>query len=133
MPGEPARRGMLQVGEDGAVLLPFSPDGAVETPAPELLFPSIFCAESGHPVSSQGCIRSRCVSVVPVRLCNELRDSSTRCEMRTWIVLCLLLLQYDSTTAPKTAGGGAVPASHTPSYTADGRMMFPADYREWVY
>jgi hypothetical protein len=31
------------------------------------------------------------------------------------------------------ANSGKVPATNVPRYTADGRLMFPEHYREWVY
>jgi hypothetical protein len=52
--------------------------------------------------------------------------------MRTWMLFCLLLLQYDSKTVTTPTGEGASNAQ-TPTYTAEGRMMFPAKYREWIY
>lgn len=51
--------------------------------------------------------------------------------MRKWVVLCFLLLQYGS--AP-VSGQTAEPAStQVPAYTADGKLVFPANYREWIY
>jgi hypothetical protein len=55
--------------------------------------------------------------------------------MRTWLLLCLAFLfpaQYDSKTPPAQANENTSTAQ-TPVYTADGRLMFPANYREWVY
>jgi hypothetical protein len=55
--------------------------------------------------------------------------------MRAWILLCLAFLfptQYDSKTAPAQAAG-STSSTQTPTYTADARLMFPANYREWVY
>jgi len=55
--------------------------------------------------------------------------------MRAWILLCLAFLfpsQYDSKTAPAQAAGNTSSAQ-TPTYTAEGRLMFPANYREWIY
>ena len=43
--------------------------------------------------------------------------------MRICILLCLSLL------LPIAAAG----QSQTPAYTADGKLMFPAGYREWIY
>ena len=46
------------------------------------------------------------------------------------LLLCLvaLLMIRD---APKAAAGAS--DSNTPQYTADGQLMFPANYREWIY
>jgi len=55
--------------------------------------------------------------------------------MRTCILLWLAFLapaQYDSKTAVAPAAENTSP-TQTPTYTADGRLMFPANYREWVY
>ncbi len=41
--------------------------------------------------------------------------------MRMWILLCILFV------LPAAA------QSQTPSYTPDGKLMFPTGYREWVY
>jgi hypothetical protein len=50
-------------------------------------------------------------------------------------LLCLAFLfpaQYDSKTAP-SPGNEHTSSTQTPTYTEDGRLLFPADYREWVY
>ncbi len=55
--------------------------------------------------------------------------------MRIWLLLCLALLipaQYDSNTAAAQANGNTS-STQTPAYTSDGRLLFPANYREWVY
>jgi hypothetical protein len=55
--------------------------------------------------------------------------------MRAWILLCLAFLfpaQYDSKTAPAQATGNTS-STQAPTYTTEGRLMFPANYREWVY
>jgi hypothetical protein len=52
--------------------------------------------------------------------------------MQIWMLFCFLLLQYDSNTVKTQTGEGATTAQ-TPTYTADGRLMFPAKYREWIY
>ena len=52
--------------------------------------------------------------------------------LRTWMLFCLLLLQYGSKPAATPVGNGASSAP-TPSYTADGQLRFPANYRQWVY
>ena len=54
--------------------------------------------------------------------------------MRTWLLLCLALLspaQYDSKTAAQANQNTS--ATQTPMYTSDGRLLLPANYREWVY
>jgi len=43
--------------------------------------------------------------------------------MRIWMLLCISLL------LPITAAA----QTQTPTYTADGKLMFPTGYREWVY
>jgi Cytochrome P460 len=55
--------------------------------------------------------------------------------MRAWILFCLAFLfpaQYDSKTTPAQATGNTS-STQTPTYTAEGRLMFPANYREWIY
>jgi Cytochrome P460 len=55
--------------------------------------------------------------------------------MRTCILLWLAFLapaQYDSKTAA-TPSAENTSKTQAPTYTADGRLMFPANYREWVY
>jgi hypothetical protein len=55
--------------------------------------------------------------------------------MRAWILLCLAFLfpaQYDSKAAPAQATGNTS-STQIPTYTAEGRLMFPANYREWIY
>ena len=55
--------------------------------------------------------------------------------MRAWILLCCAFLfpgQYDSKTAP-VQGTENTSSSQTPTYTADGHLLFPANYREWIY
>jgi len=47
-------------------------------------------------------------------------------------MFCLLLLQYGgapATSQPAETGSSA----QTPTYTADGKLMFPEKYREWIY
>src|SRR5271166_1809065 len=52
--------------------------------------------------------------------------------MHTWMMFCLLLIQqYGS--APVTSQGKQVSSSETPTYTADGKLEFPANYRQWIY
>lgn len=49
---------------------------------------------------------------------------------RAWLIGLALLI-------PALLGAGpsdpAVAGSNAPQYTADGRMLFPANYREWIY
>ena len=55
--------------------------------------------------------------------------------MHAGLLLCLAFLcpaQYDSKTAP-SQGAENTSSTQTPTYTADGRLMFPANYREWIY
>jgi len=55
--------------------------------------------------------------------------------MRAWLLLCLAFLlpgQYDSKTAP-SQGNEKTSSTQTPTYTEDGRLLFPANYREWIY
>jgi Cytochrome P460 len=55
--------------------------------------------------------------------------------MATWIFLCLAFLlpaQYDSKTAPPQASENTS-STQIPTYTADGHLLFPANYREWIY
>jgi len=55
--------------------------------------------------------------------------------MRVLLLLCLAFLfpgQYDSKTTP-SQGDGHTSSTQTPTYTEDGRLLFPANYREWVY
>ena len=44
------------------------------------------------------------------------------------LTLCTLLMSQD---APKAAAGSN--KSNAPEYTADGRLIFPENYREWIY
>lgn len=50
--------------------------------------------------------------------------------MRTPILLCFSLFLSVAALAQTKA---ATSASQMPTYTAEGRLMFPAQYREWVY
>ncbi len=53
--------------------------------------------------------------------------------MNTWVLtFCLLLSQSGSapvTNQPADTGSSA----QTPTYTPDGKLMFPEKYREWIY
>jgi hypothetical protein len=55
--------------------------------------------------------------------------------MRALLLLCLAFLfpaQYDLKTTP-SQGDEHTSSTQTPTYTEDGRLLFPANYREWVY
>ena len=55
--------------------------------------------------------------------------------MRALLLLCLTFLfpaQYDSKTTP-SQGNERTSSTQTPTYTEDGRLLFPANYREWIY
>lgn len=55
--------------------------------------------------------------------------------MRTCILLWLAFLapaQYDSKTAAAPSTESTSP-TQKPTYTTDGRLLFPANYREWIY
>jgi hypothetical protein len=55
--------------------------------------------------------------------------------MRILMLLCLSFLfplQYGSNTAP-AQGSEKGSTSQTPTYTADGKLIFPANYRQWIY
>jgi hypothetical protein len=52
--------------------------------------------------------------------------------MRMWLLSILLLLQYQAASAPAQTAG-ADESAQTPTYTADGQLVFPANYREWIY
>ncbi len=55
--------------------------------------------------------------------------------MRALFLFCLTFLfpaQYDSKTTP-AQGNEHTSSTQTPTYTEDGRLLFPANYREWVY
>ena len=55
--------------------------------------------------------------------------------MPAWLLLCLVFLfpaQYDSKTARAQMTENTSP-TQSPTYTVDGSLLFPANYREWVY
>jgi Cytochrome P460 len=55
--------------------------------------------------------------------------------MGIWVLLCLAFLlpaQYDSKTAPVQTSD-KTSSTQIPTYTTDGRLLFPANYREWIY
>lgn len=45
----------------------------------------------------------------------------------------LALLAQNYAPAGQTSDTAPVSTTHTPSYTADGMLLFPATYREWIY
>jgi|SRR5579863_9384088 len=52
--------------------------------------------------------------------------------MRTWLLCLVFLLQYGSMPATgQTLDNGS--SAQTPTYTADGQLLFPSKYREWIY
>jgi hypothetical protein len=52
--------------------------------------------------------------------------------MFRWILLCCLLLQYGfAQVTPQTSEQPS--SAQTPTYTSEGRLVFPAKYREWIY
>jgi hypothetical protein len=52
--------------------------------------------------------------------------------MRIWLLSFLLLLQYGSgPVCAQTSANGS--SAQTPTYTADGELLFPTSYREWIY
>ena len=53
--------------------------------------------------------------------------------MRILTLVCLFFLQQYSTAPAIAPAADKGSASQTPTYTADGRLMFPAKYREWIY
>jgi hypothetical protein len=55
--------------------------------------------------------------------------------MRALLLLCLAFLfpaQCGSKTTP-SQGDENTSSTQTPTYTGDGRLLFPANYREWIY
>jgi hypothetical protein len=55
--------------------------------------------------------------------------------MRTWLLLGLSFLfppQYGSNAAPAQENQKAA-TTQTPIYTSEGKLVFPANYREWIY
>ena len=55
--------------------------------------------------------------------------------MRALLLLCLAFLfpaQYDSKNTP-SQGDEKTSSTQTPAYTEDARLLFPANYREWIY
>jgi len=50
--------------------------------------------------------------------------------MRVFLLLCLCTLLI-AQNAPRAAAGSN--GSNAPQYTADGQLIFPDNYREWIY
>lgn len=54
--------------------------------------------------------------------------------MRLWTVMLLSLVIAGLNGSPvASAAGGKKQAANLPSYTPDGRLNFPANYREWIF
>ena len=52
--------------------------------------------------------------------------------MYAWMLCIFLMLQYGAAPASNpTSDAGS--SSQTPTYTSEGRLEFPAKYREWIY
>lgn len=51
--------------------------------------------------------------------------------MRRWIVLGFLLISL--TSLPLTQAADSTSTTDVPTYTADGKMLFPANYRQWIF
>jgi len=52
---------------------------------------------------------------------------------RTWLILFVVAAVLALGTAKPQASPGAGSSANTPSYTADGSLKFPTNYREWIY
>jgi hypothetical protein len=53
--------------------------------------------------------------------------------MHILTLACFFFLQQYGTAAATTPASDKGSVAQTPTYTADGRLMFPAKYREWIY
>lgn len=52
--------------------------------------------------------------------------------MRRWILLCVVIpLSFSALSFGQV--GAATSSSQIPTYAADGKLLFPANYREWIY
>src|SRR5579863_2149623 len=51
--------------------------------------------------------------------------------MRWWIVGCLLFVSLAS--LPLMQAADSTSSTDVPTYTADGKMLFPANYRSWIF
>jgi hypothetical protein len=49
------------------------------------------------------------------------------------MVFCILLLQQYGAAPSAAPAADKGSATQTPTYTADGRLLFPTKYREWIY
>jgi hypothetical protein len=52
--------------------------------------------------------------------------------MYVWMLCIFLVLQYGAVPATNQSSDAGSTAQ-TPTYTTDGRLEFPAKYREWIY
>ena len=52
--------------------------------------------------------------------------------IKLMVVSFVLVFQYGAAPA-MSAGGEAGSTTQTPTYTADGKLMLPVNYREWIY
>jgi len=52
---------------------------------------------------------------------------------RAWLILFVAGVVLAMATAKPRASLSAESSANTPSYTADGKLKFPANYREWIY
>jgi hypothetical protein len=53
--------------------------------------------------------------------------------MHVLTLVCFFFLQQYSTAPTSAPAADKGTVSQTPTYTADGRLVFPAKYREWIY
>jgi hypothetical protein len=53
--------------------------------------------------------------------------------MRILTLVCFFLLQQYGTAPADAPAVDKGSATQTPTYTADGHLLFPANYREWIY
>jgi Cytochrome P460 len=53
--------------------------------------------------------------------------------MRILMLVCFFFLQQYGNAPAMGPAADKGSASQTPTYTADGKLMFPAKYREWIY
>jgi hypothetical protein len=52
---------------------------------------------------------------------------------RTWILLAIMSVMMALVAASPGPDQNTENSANAPTYTADGKLKFPADYREWVY
>jgi len=53
--------------------------------------------------------------------------------MHTWLLICCLLLSQYSSAPATNQPADTASSAQTPTYTSDGKLIFPAKYREWIY